>query len=364
MTGAAVTGVAATGDATGNGTAAAGTAAAVASATESAGAGSATAVSADGLGKIYKGRAGEVRALDRLSFSVAAGSVFALLGPNGAGKTTTVRILTTLTRPDEGRATVAGIDVLRSPGRVRSVIGAVAQRSGAVGDLTGHENLMLQGRISRMRGAGLRHRVAELRERFGLAEAARRQVRTYSGGMRRRLDVATALVHNPAVLFLDEPTTGLDPEGRAELWAVLTGLAAEAGTTILVTTHYLDEADQFAARIAIVDRGRIVAEGTADQLKAGLAGDSVLLELGDAGQVPQAEAALARVPQVRHVTANGAALRARVAEGPRALPAVLAGLEAAGVAVLSVTVARPSLDDVYLHHAGRLFRQAEGITAS
>ncbi len=356
MTGAAVAGSSMTGSA------AAGSAMTGSAAAGSAAAG--TAVSADGLSKVYKGRAGEVRALDGLSFSVAAGSVFALLGPNGAGKTTTVRILTTLTRPDEGRATVAGIDVLRAAGRVRSVIGAVAQRSGAVGDLTGHENLMLQGKICRMRGKDLRPRVAELLEQFGLADAARRQVRTYSGGMRRRLDVATALVHNPAVLFLDEPTTGLDPEGRAELWAVLTGLAAEAGTTILVTTHYLDEADQFADRIAIVDRGRIVAEGTADQLKAGMEGDSVLLELGDTGQVPQAEAALTRVPQVRHVAASGAAMRARVADGPRALPAVLASLEAAGVAVLSVTVARPSLDDVYLHHAGRSFRQAEGITAS
>ena len=334
------------------------------------------AVAAEGLRKVYQGRrggagkagglgkAGEVRALDGLSFSVGAGTVFALLGPNGAGKTTTVRILTTLTRPDAGRATVAGIDVLRQPGRVRSVIGAVGQRSGAVSDLTGYENLVLQGKINRMRGKDLRRRVDELLEQFGLTEAARRQVRTYSGGMRRRLDVATALVHSPAVLFLDEPTTGLDPEGRSELWAVLTGLAADAGTTILVTTHYLDEADQFAARIAIVDRGRIVAHGTSDQLKAELQGDSVLLELGDAGQVLQADAALARVAQVRHVTANGAVLRARVADGPRALPAVLAGLEAAGVPVLSVTVARPSLDDVYLHYAGRSFRQAEGITVS
>ena len=180
--------------------------------------------------------------------------------------------------------------------------------------------------------------------------------------MQRRLDVATALVHRPAVLFLDEPTTGLDPEGRAELWAVLTRRCAESGTTVLVTTHYLDEADKFAARVAITDRGRIVAEGTSDQLKAQLQGDSVLLELGDAGQVEQAEKALDRVPQVRQATAEGAVVRARVADGPRALPAVLAGLEADGIGVLSVTVARPSLDDVYLHYAGRSFRQAEGST--
>jgi ABC-2 type transport system ATP-binding protein len=316
------------------------------------------AVEAAELRKTFKGG---VRALDGLSFSVAAGSVFALLGPNGAGKTTTVRILTTLSRPDGGHAVVAGIDVLRHPGRVRSAIGAVGQRSGAISILTGYENLALQGKVYRMRGSDLRRRVAELLEQFGLAQAAGRPVRTYSGGMRRRLDVATALVHRPAVLFLDEPTTGLDPEGRAELWEVLTGLAAGAGTTILVTTHYLEEADQFAAKIAIVDQGRIVAEGTSDQLKARLQGDSVQLELAGAEGAARAEKALSRVPQVRQTAADGPMVRARVADGPRALPAVLAGLEADGVPVLSVTVARPSLDDVYLHYAGRSFRQAEGI---
>jgi len=319
------------------------------------------AVEAAELRKSYKP---DVRALDGLSFSVVAGSVFALLGPNGAGKTTTVRILTTLSRPDGGRAAVAGIDVLRHPGRVRSAIGAVSQRSGALTILTGYENLALQGKVYRMRGSDLRSRVSELLEQFGLAEAASRPVRTYSGGMRRRLDVAIALVHRPAVLFLDEPTTGLDPEGRADLWAVLAGLSATAGTTILVTTHYLEEADQFAAGIAIVDQGQVVAEGTPDQLKSRLQGDSVQLELADARGAELAEKALTRVPQVRQTSAEGPMVRARVSDGPRALPAVLAGLEAEGVPVLSVTVARPSLDDVYLHYAGRSFRQAEGITIS
>jgi len=318
------------------------------------------AVAACELRKSYGGRGSEVRALDGMSFTAEAGTVFALLGPNGAGKTTTVRILTTLSRPDAGRAVVAGIDVLKRPARVRSVIGTVSQHSGAVGLLTGYENLVLQGRVYGMSRQELRRRAAELLDQFGLAEAAGRQVRTYSGGMRRRLDVATALVHRPAVLFLDEPTTGLDPEGRADLWAVLTGLSAQTGTTILVTTHYLEEADKFAAKVAITDRGRIVAEGTSDQLKARLQGDSVLLELGDTGQVEQAEKALAQVPQVRQTTADGALVRARVTDGPRALPAVLAGLEAGAVPVLSVTVARPSLDDVYLHYAGRSFGQAEG----
>lgn len=318
-------------------------------------------VEAEGLQKTYKGA---VRALAGLSFSVPAGTVFALLGPNGAGKTTTVRILTTLARPDNGRAYVAGLDVLREPGRVRSAIGAVGQRSGAVGLLTGQENLALQGKIHGMRGKDLRSRVAELLDLFGLNDAARRQARTYSGGMRRRLDIAMVLMHRPAVLFLDEPTTGLDPEGRTDLWAVLNGLRADAGTTILVTTHYLEEADRFAARVAIVDRGRIVAEGTPYQLKAGLRGDSVLLQLDDTGRVESAEKALAVLAEVRELTTDGVVVRARVADGPRDLPAVLAALEAAGVPVRSVKVARPSLDDVYLHHAGRSFGQAEGITIS
>jgi ABC-2 type transport system ATP-binding protein len=318
-------------------------------------------VEAEGLCKTYKG---DVQALDGLSFSVPAGRVFALLGPNGAGKTTTVRILTTLARPDGGSARVAGIDVLAHPGRVRSVIGAVSQHSSAVSLLTGRENLALQGKMHGLRGRTLRRRVSELLEQFGLAEAAGRPVRTYSGGMRRRLDVATVLVHRPAVLFLDEPTTGLDPEGRADLWAALTGLAGDNGTTILVTTHYLEEADQFAARVAIVDRGRVVADGTPDELKAGLRGDSVVLELADPDQVERAEKALAPVSEVRGIAAHGTVLRARVADGPRALPAILAGLDASGVPARSVTVARPSLDDVYLHHAGRSFRNAEGIAIS
>ena len=322
--------------------------------------GSDAVVEAHDLRKTYKP---DVRALDGLSFSVAAGSVFALLGPNGAGKTTTVRILTTLSRPDEGTARVAGIDVLSRPGLVRSQIGAVSQHTGAIGQLTGRENLATQGRLYGMRGADLRRRVSDLLDHFGLAEAANRQARTYSGGMRRRLDIATVLVHQPAVLFLDEPTTGLDPEGRADLWAVLTGLA-KAGTTILVTTHYLEEADQYATRIAIVDQGRVVAEGTADELKARLHGDSVLLQLADTRSAEQAELAVARIAQVRQVTTDGNVVRARVPDGPRTLPAVLAAVDTAGVPVLSVSVSRPSLDDVYLHHAGHSFGQAERITAA
>jgi len=220
----------------------------------------------------------------------------------------------------------------------------------------------MQGRLYGIRGRELNGRVTELLEAFGLAHAAGRQAKTYSGGMRRRLDIAMVLVHRPSVLFLDEPTTGLDPEGRADLWAALTQLAA-GGITILVTTHYLEEADQFADMIAIVDQGRIVAEGTAAELKASLHGDSVLLELDRADRADLAQKALADLPQVTGVSADGVTVRARVADGSSSLPAVLAGLEAAGVAVRSVTIARPSLDDVYLHHAGRSFGQAERITS-
>ncbi len=317
-------------------------------------------VAAAALHKTYKGG---VRALNGLGFSVAAGSAFALLGPNGAGKTTTMRILTTLSRPDEGQARVAGIDVLAQPRRVRRVIGAVAQHTGAVGMLTGAENLAMQGRIHGMRGKELRRRVDDLLAEFGLSEAAGRQARTYSGGMRRRLDVATVLVHRPAVLFLDEPTTGLDPEGRADLWTVLAKLVA-AGTTMVVTTHYLEEADKYADRVAIVDRGRIVAEGSPGELKAGLRGDSVVLELDGADLAERARQALASAPAVIGASRDNAVLRARVADGPRDLSAVLGRLEAVGLAVRSVTVARPSLDDVYLHHAGRTFHQAERINLS
>jgi ABC-2 type transport system ATP-binding protein len=324
------------------------------------------AIVAQDLSKIYKGGkrgSAPVRALDGLSFCVQPGTVYALLGPNGAGKTTTMRIATTLSKPDRGQVTITGIDVLARPDRVRSVIGAVSQHSGAVGRLTGEENLLMQGGLHGMRGKELRRRVAELLDVFGLATAAKRQTRTYSGGMRRRLDVATVLVHRPAMLFLDEPTTGLDPEARTDLWAVVADLTA-AGTTILVTTHYLEEADQYAAKIAIVDRGRMVAEGTADELKAGLHGDSIVLELDSADVAERAGKVLVEVPEVTAAMVNGSVVRARVADGPRALPAVLSGLEAGRLGVRSVTVARPSLDDVYLHHSGRSFRQAEGIAVA
>jgi ABC-2 type transport system ATP-binding protein len=309
------------------------------------------AIEARELTKTY---GGGVRALDGLGFTVETGTVFGLLGPNGAGKSTTVKILTTLSRPDSGQASVAGVDVLAQPERVRRAIGLVAQRSGVDLEATGRENLTLQGQVYGLRGAELRGRVGDLLGRFGLAEAADRVARGYSGGMQRRLDIAMGLIHRPRVLFLDEPTTGLDPEVRADMWAEIAHLAAE-GLTILLTTHYLEEADRLAGRLAIVDRGRVVAEGSPNELKGELRGDAIHVELGDLEPDGRAHAALGRVPGVWEVTIEGRSLRARTQDGSAAVPAVLQALEAGGVRVASVTIARPSLDDVYLRHTGRSF---------
>jgi ABC-2 type transport system ATP-binding protein len=303
---------------------------------------------------------GEVRALDGIGFEVEAGTIFGLLGPNGAGKSTTVKVLTTLARPDSGRASVAGHDVLHEPAQVRRSIGVVAQRSGVDRDLTGRENVKLQGQLQGMRGRELYRRVDELLEQFGLAEAARRVARTYSGGMQRRLDIAIGLVHRPKVLFLDEPTTGLDPEVRAAMWQEIGRLKEDEGLTILLTTHYMEEADRLASQVAIVDRGRVVAEGSPAELKASLRGEAVHVELeGGAAVNGRVHGALDGVPGLREVMVEGSALHARVDDGARAVPAVLAALDAHSVPVATVTVARPSLDDVYLRYAGRSFAEAD-----
>jgi len=315
-----------------------------------------SAIRAHGLVKRYPG---DVTALDGLSFSVEAGTVFGLLGPNGAGKSTTVKVLTTLSRPDDGRAVVAGIDVLRDPERVRHVIGTVGQAIAVDPDASGRENLELAGRIHGLGGTALKQRVDELLAHFGLTEAADRMARTYSGGMRRKLDVATGLIHRPLILFLDEPTTGLDPEARGELWAEIGRLTREDGLTILLTTHYLDEADRLASRLAIVDRGRIVATGSPEELKAELRGDAIVVELADGSADNRAVDAIARVPGIGESLVDGRSLRARAERGAAAVPAVLSALEGAGIGVASVTVSRPSLDDVYLRHTGRAYRQTE-----
>ena len=313
------------------------------------------AVEAESLVKTYPKA---VKALDGLSFGVAPGSVFALLGPNGAGKSTAVKILTTLTRADAGRAAVAGLDAMAEPDRVRRTIGVVAQGSGVDVQATGRENLRLQGQIHGIRGPAVEARAQELLERFGLEDAADRVARGYSGGMQRRLDIAMALVHDPAVLFLDEPTTGLDPEVRADMWSEITKLARERGKTVLLTTHYLEEADQLAERVAIVDRGKVVAEGSPEELKRELSGDAIHVDL-EAEYNGRVSRALRALDAVRDVAVDGKTLRARADDGGRAVPLVLGALEAHGVGVSSVRVARPSLDDVYLKYTGRTFDAAE-----
>ncbi|WP_406479749.1 ATP-binding cassette domain-containing protein [Streptomyces sp. NBC_01615] len=319
----------------------------------------APAVAARQLIKTYPG---DVTALNGMDVTVETGTVFGLLGPNGAGKSTTVKILTTLARPDSGTATVAGHDVLRHPDRVRRAIGVVAQNSGADPVATGRENLQLQGRLYGLKGADLGRRVDELLQRFKLADAAGRQVKGYSGGMRRRLDVALGLVHRPEVLFLDEPTTGLDPEARTAMWDEIARLAGDEGLTILLTTHYLEEADRLAERIAIVDRGRVVVEGTPDDLKGELRGDAVHLELreavGEAGRT-LLNGSLTSLPGVHEALIEGRRISVRADDGAAAVPALLGALERAGVAVATATVARPSLDDVYLRYAGRRYSEAE-----
>jgi ABC-2 type transport system ATP-binding protein len=307
------------------------------------------AIVVEALEKSYK----DVRALDGMSFSVPAGQVFGLLGPNGAGKSTTVRALATLTRPDGGAARVAGHDVLREPTAVRRAIGYVPQASGVDREATGRENLLLQGRLQGMRGAQLEPRADELLELFGLGDKRGAQVKTYSGGQKRRLDVAIGLVHRPQVLFLDEPTTGLDPEARVAMWDELTRLSSEETLTILLTTHYLEEADRLAERVAIVSQGKVVVEGRPDDLKRELRGESVTVDLS--APADGAAGAVEALDGVHEVLVDGRRLHARVERGAETAPAILAALDTAGVPARAVTIARPSLDDVYLHYTGRDF---------
>ncbi|EHN10687.1 ABC transporter ATP-binding protein [Patulibacter medicamentivorans] len=319
------------------------------------------AIDARGLIKRY----GDVEALRGLDLQVPAGTVFGLLGPNGAGKSTTVKILTTLAAPTGGSATVAGADILRESGAVRRRIGVVSQASGTDKALTGRENLVLQGRIHGMGKAEARERADELLTRLRLDDARDRVVSGYSGGMQRRVDIATALMHRPQVLFLDEPTTGLDPEIRADLWQVVRELADD-GMTVLLTTHYLEEADQLAAELAIVDRGRVVAKGTPAALKAELRGDAIVVELAAPAPEGLDVEALLRdaAGGLGEITVDGPTIRARVDRGAGATPQVLQALEARQLAVASITLSRPSLDDVYLRCTGRAFSAADQAGAA
>jgi ABC-2 type transport system ATP-binding protein len=306
------------------------------------------AIVAEGLVKRY----GDVVALDGMSLSVPPGTVFGLVGPNGAGKTTTVRILTTLVKPDAGRATVAGFDVVADARRLRSHIGVSGQYAAVDEDLTGVENLEMVGRLYHLGLRRSKARAGELLERFALAAAADRPVKGYSGGMRRRLDLAAALVAAPPVLFLDEPTTGLDPRARAELWDVISELVA-AGTTLLLTTQYMEEADHLADRIAVVDRGQVIALGTADELKDQVGGDRIELTVADAAAAETARQALAwlAVGQMR-TDAGGRRVTIPVVKGTAALTDALGRLATEGVTVRDAGLRRPSLDDVFLALTG------------
>jgi ABC-2 type transport system ATP-binding protein len=311
------------------------------------------AIEAQGLVKSY----GDVRALDGVDLTAPGGTVLGLLGPNGAGKTTAVRILTTLLPADGGSARVAGIDVAREAPLLRSKIGLAGQYAAVDENLTGFENLQMVGRLYHLPKGEPKVRATELLERFDLAEAGSRLVRTYSGGMRRRLDLAAALVARPPVLFLDEPTTGLDPRSRIGLWETIEGRVAE-GTTVLLTTQYLDEADRLADRISVIDHGTVIAEGTSDELKDQVGGEALEVTLEDAGEAEAAIAALSEVcsapPEL-----DGVVLRVPVANRKGTIAAAVQRLNDAGVGIDDISMRRPTLDDVFLKLTGHAAEDPE-----
>ncbi|MFI5538448.1 ATP-binding cassette domain-containing protein [Nocardia sp. NPDC051900] len=314
------------------------------------------AIVAEGLVKRY----GQLVALDGLDLRVPEGTVTALLGPNGAGKTTTVRVFTTLLVPDAGRATVAGIDVLRDPQTLRSRIGASGQYAAVDEYLTGFENLEMVGRLYHMGVQRSKERARELLERFRLTDAADRPVKGYSGGMRRRLDLAGALVANPPVLFLDEPTTGLDPRARLDLWDVIEELVA-GGTTLLLTTQYMEEADRLADSIAVIDHGKVIAKGTADELKTMVGGDRIELTVDRVDNLATAEAALKSLADGEiHLEPGLRRIIVPVSDGSQALVEAVGRLAEHGVQIHDVGLRRPSLDDVFLTLTGH---EAEAIAA-
>ncbi len=308
-----------------------------------------TAVNVRGLVKSF----GEVRALDGLDLEVEPGTVFGLLGPNGAGKTTLVRIVATLLEPSGGQAEVLGHDVVREPLAVRRLIGLAGQFAAVDGELTGRENVEMVARLYRLSRAEARRRASEVLERFELVDAADRRVATYSGGMRRRLDLAAGLIGRPPVVLLDEPTTGLDPRSRQELWTVIDELRRE-GTTVLLTTQYLDEADRLAQRIAVVDHGRIAAQGTATELKAAIGGTVLSVQIADRSAMPVAATALAGLctGEQPHVDAADGEIRLPVAD-PAASAEALRLLDARHIPVAAIELRQPSLDDVFLALTGR-----------
>jgi daunorubicin resistance ABC transporter ATP-binding subunit len=295
-------------------------------------------------------RFGDVIAVDGITFEVPPATILGLLGPNGAGKTTTVRVLTTILRPDEGRAVVLGHDVATHPDAVRSIIGLAGQFAAVDDNLTGRENLRMIGRLTHQPKAVVAERAGELLERFGLADAAERTVRTYSGGMRRRLDLAAALVHRPPVLFLDEPTTGLDPRGRSDLWAVISELVSD-GTTVLLTTQYLEEAERLADDVVVIDGGKIIAHGTPHELKSTVGATILEVRLADAAAAQRAAGLLSPLGPAE-VSSDGRTVVVTVPDaGPAVLDAVRA-LDGGGLVPEWLTVREPTLDDVFLQLTG------------
>ena len=317
------------------------------------------AVIVEGLEKSF----GSTRALDGIDFQVKRGTVLGLLGPNGAGKTTAVRILTTLLKPDAGRVEVAGIDVLAHPDQVRANIGLTGQSAAVDEILTGHENLVMFGQLYRLSLRSAKQRADELLERFELSDAANRTLKTYSGGMRRRLDLAASLIVSPPVIFLDEPTTGLDPRSRNGMWEVIQDLVDD-GTTVLLTTQYLEEADQLADNIVVVDHGRVIAEGAADQLKSQLGGERLAISVSSGTDLALAERTLleiagstGKVDGEVQVDADAHQLTVPFAAGGRGLPDALRRLDAAGLEFTDIALRRPTLDDVFLTLTGRTAEQ-------
>ena len=306
------------------------------------------AIETSGLAKHF----GDTRALDGVDLAIRQGTVYGLLGPNGAGKTTTIRILATLLKPDSGTATVLGHDVVRDARRVREKVSLTGQYASVDEDLTGHENLVLMGRLLGLSWRDARARAVELLDAFDLEDAAARQVRTYSGGMRRRIDIAASLVAIPEILFLDEPTTGLDPRSRNQVWELVRRIAGE-GTTVLLTTQYLDEADRLAERMAVIDHGRVIAEGTSLELKASVGSNALHLRLADAGQRAEAQRLVTRVLGDGVLPGSDPLeVAARLQKAEQAA-AVLSALAERGIEVAQFSVGNPSLDEVFLALTGR-----------
>jgi len=307
------------------------------------------------LAEDVRRRFGDVEALCGVSFSVPPGTVLGLLGPNGAGKTTAVRILTTLLKPDAGRAEVLGLDVQRDAPRVRASIGLAGQNAAVDENLTGAENLELVGRLTHMSREDIEVRSTELLEGFDLTDAGDRLVRTYSGGMRRRIDLAAALLHRPPVLFLDEPTTGLDPRSRTDLWGVIEDLVA-VGTTVLLTTQYLEEADRLADNIVVIDHGTVIAEGTATELKARLGATVIDVGFDDAGAAARAAALLGDIGQP---AVDGHRIHLSVNDGATAMLEVVRALDASALEPSELALREPTLDDVFLTLTGHAAEEAE-----